>query len=317
MVAPVIPAINDAEIERILDAAALAGVRNAGFVMLRLPLEVRDLFREWVTANFPDRAERVFKLIREMRGGKDYDAQWGTRMKGTGPYAWMIGRRFETACEKLGLNRDKHAARRPTVFGRRWAVEAAQSVRIVSAATPAACRLVTIGVRDMAASARFYGALGFVRKVRATGRFSFFEAGGVVLALWDEALLADDAGLPPEAAATRFGGVTLALNCATPAEVDAVLARALEAGAKSLREAGATDYGGYRGYFVDPDGHVWEAVHAPGIRARTGRSPAAAGLRLRRLPEAPDLARLPAARFAVLRCPHQFAPHRQRLALPR
>jgi DNA repair photolyase len=107
MVAPVIPAINDAEIERILDAAALAGVRNAGFVMLRLPLEVRDLFHEWVTANFPDRAARVFKLIRDMRGGKDYDAQWGTRMKGTGPYAWMIGRRFETACEKLGLNRDR------------------------------------------------------------------------------------------------------------------------------------------------------------------------------------------------------------------
>jgi DNA repair photolyase len=104
MVAPVIPAVNDAEIERILDAAAAAGVKEAGYVLLRLPLEVRDLFREWLTANYPDRVEHVFRLIRDMRGGKDYDSSWGTRMKGTGPYAWMIGRRFEMACEKLGLN---------------------------------------------------------------------------------------------------------------------------------------------------------------------------------------------------------------------
>jgi DNA repair photolyase len=67
-------------------------------------LEVRDLFREWLIANYPDRHRHVFKLIRDMRGGKDYDSTWGTRMKGTGPYAWMIGRRFEMACEKLGLN---------------------------------------------------------------------------------------------------------------------------------------------------------------------------------------------------------------------
>src|SRR5512135_2815869 len=84
MVAPVIPALNDMEIERILDAAAAAGVREAGYVMLRLPLEVRDLFREWLEANYPDRANHVFKLVREMRGGKDYDSEWGTRMKGKG-----------------------------------------------------------------------------------------------------------------------------------------------------------------------------------------------------------------------------------------
>jgi DNA repair photolyase len=107
MVAPVIPAINDAEIERILDAAAAAGAKEAGYVLLRLPLEVRDLFREWVTENFPDRARHVFKLIRDMRGGKDYDAKWGERMTGSGPIAWMIGRRFEAACERLGLNRRK------------------------------------------------------------------------------------------------------------------------------------------------------------------------------------------------------------------
>ena len=105
MVAPVIPAINDAEIERILDAAALAGVRGAGYVMLRLPLEGRDLFKEWLMANYPDRYRHVLTMIRDMRGGKDYDSQWGTRMKGTGPLAWMIGRRFEMACERLGLNK--------------------------------------------------------------------------------------------------------------------------------------------------------------------------------------------------------------------
>ena len=107
MVAPVIPAINDFEIERILDAASAAGAREAGYVLLRLPLEVRDLFREWLMANFPDRYRHVFKLIRDMRGGKDYDAKWGERMTGSGPYAWMIGRRFEAACERLGLNRRK------------------------------------------------------------------------------------------------------------------------------------------------------------------------------------------------------------------
>src|SRR3989440_31137 len=107
MVAPVIPAINDAEIEHILDAASVAGVKGAGYVLLRLPLEVRDIFREWLMANFPDRYRHVFALIREMRGGKDYDSTWGRRMKGSGPHAWMIGRRFEIACERLGLNQSK------------------------------------------------------------------------------------------------------------------------------------------------------------------------------------------------------------------
>jgi DNA repair photolyase len=107
MVAPVIPAVNDSEMERILDAATVAGVKEAGYVLLRLPLEVRDLFREWLITNYPDRYRHVFKLIRDMRGGKDYDSTWSTRMKGTGPVAWMIGRRFELACEKLGLNQGK------------------------------------------------------------------------------------------------------------------------------------------------------------------------------------------------------------------
>jgi DNA repair photolyase len=109
MVAPIIPALTDSEMERILDAAAVAGVQGAGYVLLRLPLEVRDLFREWLTANYPGRVEHIFKLIREMRGGKDYDSSWGKRHKGSGPYAWMLGRRFEITCEKLGLNKNKNS----------------------------------------------------------------------------------------------------------------------------------------------------------------------------------------------------------------
>jgi DNA repair photolyase len=107
MVAPVIPAVNDAEIERILEAVAEAGVRHAGYVLLRLPLELRDLFREWLAENFPDRERHVFKLIQDTRGGKDYDSTWGKRMTGSGPIAWMIGRRFEVACERLGFNKPR------------------------------------------------------------------------------------------------------------------------------------------------------------------------------------------------------------------
>lgn len=105
MVAPVIPALNDAEIERILEAVAATGVRQAGYVLLRLPLEVRDLFREWLMENYPDRYRHVFKLIRDTRGGKDYDSTFGRRMTGAGPIAWMIGRRFEIACARLGFNK--------------------------------------------------------------------------------------------------------------------------------------------------------------------------------------------------------------------
>jgi DNA repair photolyase len=104
LVAPVIPAINDAEIERILEAIAETGVRHAGYVLLRLPLELKDLFREWLIENFPDRYRHVINLIRETHGGKDYDSTFGKRMTGSGPIAWMIGRRFEVACERLGFN---------------------------------------------------------------------------------------------------------------------------------------------------------------------------------------------------------------------
>ncbi|MEZ5827227.1 MAG: PA0069 family radical SAM protein [Hyphomicrobiales bacterium] len=111
MVAPVIPGLNDAEMERILERAAVAGVREAGYVLLRLPLEISDLFIEWLKTNCPDRAGRVLSLMRQTRGGKLYDAKWGERMEGDGPYAWMIGRRFEMAVERLGLNQQKSELR--------------------------------------------------------------------------------------------------------------------------------------------------------------------------------------------------------------
>ncbi|MFG1373072.1 PA0069 family radical SAM protein [Xanthobacter oligotrophicus] len=103
LTAPLIPALNDMEVERILDAAKAAGASEAGYVMLRLPLEIADLFREWLVTHFPDKARHVLGLIRQMHGGKDYDAAFGKRMRGDGPYAWTVGRRFEIAARRLGL----------------------------------------------------------------------------------------------------------------------------------------------------------------------------------------------------------------------
>ncbi len=105
MVAPVIPGLTDMEMEQILERATAAGVTKAGYVLLRLPLEIGDLFTEWLRSNCPDRANRVLSLMRQSRGGKLYDAKWGERMVGEGPYAWMIGRRFEIAAERLGFNK--------------------------------------------------------------------------------------------------------------------------------------------------------------------------------------------------------------------
>ena len=126
--------------------------------------------------------------------------------------------------------------------------------------------VVTLGVRDVAASARFYETLGFVRKFRTTGdEIVFFAAGGAVLALWDWDKLAEDAVVTAQARSPSFRGSTLAWNCTTPAEVNAAFDNAIAAGAGLLRRPEKTEYGGYRGYFSDPDGHVWEVVQAPGF----------------------------------------------------
>jgi DNA repair photolyase len=102
--APVIPGLNDHELEAVLQRGAEAGARFAYFTVLRLPLEIKDLFREWLEAERPDRASRVMSLVRQMRGGKDYDSAWGQRMRGEGPLADLIAARFKAACRRYGLN---------------------------------------------------------------------------------------------------------------------------------------------------------------------------------------------------------------------
>ncbi|MDH7797692.1 MULTISPECIES: PA0069 family radical SAM protein [unclassified Beijerinckia] len=104
LVAPIIPAINDHEIEAILGRVQAAGAQSAGYVMLRLPLEVENIFSEWLLTHFPAKYRHVMSLVRSMRGGKAYDSTFGQRMKGTGAYAWLTGRRFEVAAAKVGLN---------------------------------------------------------------------------------------------------------------------------------------------------------------------------------------------------------------------
>ena len=104
---PVIPFINEPELEHVLQAAAHAGARSAFSVVLRLPWEVNPIFQRWLTQHFPDRAARVMARVREMRGGRDYDSSFGQRMHGTGVWAELLQQRFEKACAKLGLNRDR------------------------------------------------------------------------------------------------------------------------------------------------------------------------------------------------------------------
>ncbi len=122
MVGPVIPGLNDSEIETILKAARNAGAREAGYTMLRLPHEVKEIFKDWLEREQPDKAGKVVSLVRSVRGGKENEPQFGTRMVGSGPYAWQIGRRFQLACQRLGLNVDRVKLRsdlfaRPAVVG--------------------------------------------------------------------------------------------------------------------------------------------------------------------------------------------------------
>ena len=109
MTAPMIPALNDMELERLLEAARDRGARKAGYVLLRLPLELVALFEEWLATHAPGKAKHVMSLIKDAREGKAYRAEWGTRMKGTGAYAEMLRLRFDKACRRLGLNERKDA----------------------------------------------------------------------------------------------------------------------------------------------------------------------------------------------------------------
>jgi DNA repair photolyase len=110
MFAPAIPGLNDQELEAVLAAAHDAGAREAGYIMLRLPIEVKDLFREWLGDAVPGQAAKVMHLVRAMRGGKDYDPTWGVRMHGTGPLADLMAERFRIACRRLGLNETARTA---------------------------------------------------------------------------------------------------------------------------------------------------------------------------------------------------------------
>ncbi len=107
MVAPILPGLTDDGIERVLGAAYEAGAREAGYVLLRLPLEIKDLFREWLEEHYPDRVQRVFSSVRSTHAGKIYDSTWGKRQTGEGPIAWSIGRRFELAARRLGFNKER------------------------------------------------------------------------------------------------------------------------------------------------------------------------------------------------------------------
>jgi DNA repair photolyase len=116
LVAPVIPALTDHEMEAILEASAAAGARWAGYVLLRLPYEVKDLFREWLAAHLPGSADHVMSLVRQMRGGKDYDSSFGTRMRGTGPFAELLRSRFHIACRRLGLGTGRQQPPNTSLF---------------------------------------------------------------------------------------------------------------------------------------------------------------------------------------------------------
>jgi DNA repair photolyase len=110
-IAPVIPFVTEPDLERVLEAAAEAGAVNGSYIVLRLPWEVNPLFQQWLQAHFPERAQRVMNRIRDLRGGKDYDAEFGKRMKGEGIWADLIRQRFEKAVARLGIGRRSESFR--------------------------------------------------------------------------------------------------------------------------------------------------------------------------------------------------------------
>ena len=225
----------------------------------------------------PDRADHVMKLIRDMRGGKDYDSTWGTRMKGTGPYRLddrpAVRDRLRAARPQQAQAAAHHRAFPLAQAARR----AAQPVRMTTPSPKLTA--VTLGVRDVPASARFYEALGFKRKFRATGdEIAFFEAGGVVLALWDWDKLAEELGDVVAAQAADVSRRDARLELRDTGRGRCRF-RQGDGGRRSLlRRPEKTEYGGYRGYFADPDGHVWEVVQAPGFTFTRGRPADPSGL---------------------------------------
>src|SRR4051812_41601457 len=112
MIAALIPSLNDSTMEQVLEAAASAGAQEAAYVIMRLPHELKELFKEWLAEHYPERAEHVISIVRQLRGGKDNDPRFGTRMTGTGNYAELIEKRFDIACRRFGLN-GHGAGRRP------------------------------------------------------------------------------------------------------------------------------------------------------------------------------------------------------------
>ncbi len=107
MVAPVIPALTDKSLEQVIEAAAQAGAATAGYILLRLPNEVRPLFKEWLAHHYPERAAHVVSIVRQVRGGRDNDPRFGSRMTGSGNFAVLVARRFEIACRRFGLNQER------------------------------------------------------------------------------------------------------------------------------------------------------------------------------------------------------------------
>lgn len=118
MAAPMIPMVNDVELEKILELAAKAGAKHAGYTLIRLPYEVKDLFKEWLKNHLPDRAEHVMSLIKQMRGGQEYDATFGKRMRGEGEFAALLWKRFHLACKRFNLNAVPSQSLNTTLFQR-------------------------------------------------------------------------------------------------------------------------------------------------------------------------------------------------------
>ena len=114
--APVIPALNDGDLESVLERARQAGASRAAYILLRLPLEIRDLFFEWLQQHYPLRAKRVISLLRQSRGGEDYAGRFGHRMRGTGPFADLLAQRFRVRCRQLGLNEGEARTLRVDLF---------------------------------------------------------------------------------------------------------------------------------------------------------------------------------------------------------